>query len=170
MEYRKEQDSMGEIFIPKEAYYGAQTQRAYDNFPISGIGMPKPLIHAMALIKKFAAQTNLELKLLDEKVARAVIQAADEVFQGKFDDQFIIDVFQTGSGTSTHMNMNEVVASRANEIMTGERGCKASVHPNDHVNLGQSSNDVIPSAIHVAAMMKIKKNPATGHGDAAQDP
>ena len=157
MEYRKEQDSMGEIFIPKEAYYGAQTQRAYDNFPISGIGMPKPLIHAMALIKKFAAQTNLELKLLDEKVARAVIQAADEVFQGKFDDQFIIDVFQTGSGTSTHMNMNEVVASRANEIMTGERGCKASVHPNDHVNLGQSSNDVIPSAIHVAAMMKIKK-------------
>jgi fumarate hydratase, class II len=157
MQFRKEKDSMGEIFIPSEAYYGPQTQRAFDNFPISGMGMPKPLIHALALIKKFAAQTNLELALLDATLANTLIQAAEEVFQGKFDDEFIIDVFQTGSGTSTNMNMNEVLASRANEMITGEKGGKTPVHPNDHANLGQSSNDVIPSAIHIAAMMKIHK-------------
>ena len=157
MKYRKEQDSMGEIFIPEDAYYGAQTQRAYDNFPISGMGMPGPLIHSLALIKKFAAQTNLELKLIDASVAKAISQAAEEVFNGEFDDQFIVDVFQTGSGTSTNMNINEVIASRANEIITGKKGGKTPTHPNDHVNLGQSSNDVIPSAIHIAAMMKIHK-------------
>ncbi len=157
MQFRKEKDSMGEIFIPKEAYYGPQTQRAYDNFPISGMRMPEPLIHALALIKKFAAQVNLDLGLLDSALAQAIIQASEEVFQGKFDDEFIIDVFQTGSGTSTNMNMNEVLASRANEMITGKKGGKTPVHPNDHVNLGQSSNDVIPSAIHMAAMLKIHK-------------
>lgn len=155
MEYRKEKDSMGEILIPKEAYYGAQTQRAIENFPISGIPMPDAIINAVCLIKRFAAQTNQELGLLDENIAKAVISAAIEVEKGEFNNQFIVDVFQTGSGTSTNMNMNEVLASRANEILTKKKGGKTPVHPNDHVNLGQSSNDVIPSAIHIAAAKEI---------------
>lgn len=162
MEYREERDSMGVLMVPADAYYGAQTQRAVENFPISGMTMPGALISALARIKRSAAETNRELGLLDARLADAVIQAADDILDGRLDDQFVVDVFQTGSGTSTNMNMNEVLAGRANEILTGNRGGKSPVHPNDHVNLGQSSNDVIPTAIHVAALSEIRfsLNPA----------
>ena len=153
-DYRIEKDSMGEVKVPATAYYGAQTQRAVLNFPISGLRMPRPFIRAMGLIKKAAAETNLELGRLDPAVADAVIRAADEVIAGKLDDQFVVDVFQTGSGTSTNMNVNEVLANRAIEIRGGKIGSK-EIHPNDHVNSGQSSNDVIPTAIHVAALEQI---------------
>lgn len=156
MDYRKEKDSMGEVLIPKQAYYGAQTQRAADNFPISGIRMPGALISALALIKRFAADVNRELNLLDSDLAGPIARAAQEVYEGKFNDQFIVDIFQTGSGTSTNMNMNEVVATRANEMIAGRKQTKLPVHPNDHVNLGQSSNDVIPSALHIAALLEIR--------------
>jgi fumarate hydratase class II len=156
MKFRKEKDSLGAIDVPEGAYYGASTQRAVENFSISGLTLPLSLIYGIALIKKFAARVNTELGLLDKALADPVARAAQEVIDGKFDDQFVVDVFQTGSGTSTHMNMNEVIASRANEIITGTKGGKSPVHPNDHVNLGQSSNDVIPSAIHIAALSLIK--------------
>lgn len=155
MTYRIEQDSMGDVKVPEEAYYGAQTQRAVENFTVSGLRLPPPLIHALGLIKKHAARVNGELHLLDLELSDAIIQASREVWEGKQDAQFVVDVFQTGSGTSTNMNANEVIAGRANEILTGRRGGKSPVHPNDHVNLGQSSNDVIPSAIHVAAWLQI---------------
>jgi fumarate hydratase class II len=160
-DYRIEKDSMGEVKVPATAYYGAQTQRAVLNFPISGLRMPRPFIRAMGLIKKAAAETNLELGRLDPAVADAVIQAADEVIAGKLDDQFVVDVFQTGSGTSTNMNVNEVLANRAIEIRGGKIGSK-EIHPNDHVNSGQSSNDVIPTAIHVAALEQIEKKLCPG--------
>ncbi len=153
-DYRIEKDSMGEMQVPAGAYYGAQTQRAVLNFPISGLRFPRPFIRAMGLIKKAAAETNLELGLLDEAVAKAIMQAADEVIEGKLDDQFVVDVFQTGSGTSTNMNTNEVIANRAAELKGGRIGSK-EIHPNDHVNRGQSSNDVIPTAIHVSALEEI---------------
>jgi len=155
MEYRKEQDSMGIVNVPENAYYGSQTQRAVDNFPVSGLRLPTALIHALALIKKYAARVNDTLGLLDAQLAQAIAQAAQDVMDGRFDDQFVVDVFQTGSGTSTNMNMNEVVASRANEILTGKKGGRSPVHPNDHVNMGQSSNDVIPSVIHIAALTRL---------------
>jgi len=155
MEYRKEQDSMGIVNVPENAYYGSQTQRAVDNFPVSGLRLPAALIHALALIKKYAARVNDTLGLLDAQLAQAIAQAAQDVMDGRFDDQFVVDVFQTGSGTSTNMNMNEVVASRANEILTGKKGGRSPVHPNDHVNMGQSSNDVIPSVIHIAALTRL---------------
>jgi len=150
MEYRIEKDSMGELKVPADAYYGAQTARAVENFPISGLRFPRPFIKAMGAIKYAAAEVNLELGNLDERRAKAIMQAADEVMEGKLDDQFVVDIFQTGSGTSTNMNTNEVIAGRANEILTGKRGGKDPVHPNDHVNFGQSSNDTIPTAIHVS--------------------
>jgi len=153
-EYREEVDSMGIVQVPASAYYGSQTQRARDNFPISGLMMPISLLRALALIKQCAAETNRELGLLAAEPAGAIIEAAREVVDGRHDDQFVVDVFQTGSGTSTNMNMNEVIASRANEMLTGKRGGRTPVHPNDHVNLGQSSNDGIPSAIHMAALME----------------
>ena len=152
MKYREENDSMGTVKVPADAYYGSQTQRAADNFPISGITFPSVFIQSLALVKKSAARVNGDLGVLDKKLATAISQAASEVMDGKYDDQFVLDIFQTGSGTSTNMNMNEVVASRANEILTGEKGGKSPVHPNDHVNLGQSSNDVIPSVIHISAL------------------
>ena len=155
MKYREEKDSMGTLKVPADAYYGSQTQRAADNFPISGIRFPPEFIQTLALIKKSAAEVNGDLGLLDKKFAAAISQAASEVLDGNYDDQFVLDVFQTGSGTSTNMNMNEVLASRANEILTGEKGGKSPVHPNDHVNLGQSSNDVIPSVIHISALRLI---------------
>ncbi|MBL0712491.1 MAG: aspartate ammonia-lyase, partial [Desulfosarcina sp.] len=155
--YRDEKDSMGVVQVPEAAYYGAQTQRAVENFPISGLVLPRAFIRALALIKKAAAEVNAELGLLEKDVAEAIAQAAEEVIQGRLDDQFVVDVFQTGSGTSTNMNMNEVLASRANEILTGQKGCQAPVHPNDHVNRGQSSNDVIPSTIHLAAHMQLRQ-------------
>ena len=150
--FRKETDSLGTVQVPEEAYYGPQTQRAVDNFPISGLVFPPAFIHALARIKKNAAQVNANLGLIEKDKSQAISQAAQEILEGKLNDQFVVDIFQTGSGTSTNMNMNEVLASRANELITGKRGGKTPVHPNDHVNLGQSSNDVIPSALHIAAM------------------
>src|SRR6266849_3515218 len=146
---RIERDSMGEVEVPADAYYGASTQRAVLNFPISGQPFPRRFIRALGLIKKTAAQTNGELGLLSQKKARAIVKAAQEVVDGKLDDQFPIDIYQTGSGTSTNTNANEVIANRATEILGGKRGSKL-VHPNDHVNLCQSSNDVIPTAIQVS--------------------
>ena len=149
---------MGTVRVPINAYYGSQTQRAVDNFPISGLRMPPHFIHNLALLKRCAASVNKGLGLLDANLARAIESAASETQEGRFDDQFPIDVFQTGSGTSTNMNMNEVLASRANEILTGKKGGRSPVHPNDHVNMGQSSNDVIPSVIHLSARIRIHED------------
>ncbi len=154
-EYRIERDSLGEVRVPASAYWGAQTQRALENFPISGIRFPRVFIQALGLIKYAAAKVNHELGLLDETRAKAIMQAAEEVAAGKWDDHFPLDIFQTGSGTSTNMNANEVIANRANEILGQPLGTKSPVHPNDHVNMGQSSNDVIPTAIHVAAYLEV---------------
>ena len=160
---RIERDTMGELEVPAQAYYGVQTARAVLNFPISGIRFSRSLIRAMGLIKWAAAVVNASLNLLDKEVAEAIQTAAWEVVEGKWDDEFPVDIFQTGSGTSTNMNANEVIANRAAELLGGARGSKL-VHPNDHVNVGQSSNDVIPTAIHVAAveMMQRQLLPALG--------
>jgi fumarate hydratase class II len=156
MKFREENDTMGTVRVPEDAYYGSQTQRAVDNFPISGILLPTEFIRSLAMIKKFAAQINFELELLEKSKAEAIAQAAAEVIAGKFGDQFVVDVFQTGSGTSTNMNMNEVLATRGNEILTGQKAMKVPIHPNDHVNMGQSSNDVIPTTLHLAVLTSIK--------------
>jgi len=153
--FRDEADSMGKMQVPAEAYYGAQTARAVENFPISGLRFSRAFIRALSLIKKHGAATNAELGLLDARLAGAIVQAAQEAADGSLDAQFVVDVFQTGSGTSTNMNANEVIANRAAEILGGRRGDR-SVHPNDHVNLGQSSNDVIPTTIHLAALAGIE--------------
>jgi fumarate hydratase, class II len=153
-DFRIEADSMGEMKVPSSAYYGAQTARAVENFPISNLRFSRQFIKALGLIKKHAAATNAGLGYVPAKVAQAVQQAAQEVIEGKWDHQFVVDIFQTGSGTSTNMNTNEVIANRAIEILGGKRGDK-SVHPNDHVNCGQSSNDVIPTAIHIATLDSI---------------
>ncbi len=170
-EFRTEHDSMGEVRVPAKAYYGAQTQRAIENFPISGEVLPAELIHALGLVKYAAAVANRDLgKLtgsgknpLHDKQVDALLQACQEVAAGKFDDQFPLDVFQTGSGTSSNMNANEVIANRAIEITGGDRFAeKKPIHPNDHVNMGQSTNDMFPTAIHVAVAVAIKDllNPA----------
>lgn len=156
--YRTEVDSLGEVQVPDSAYYGAQTQRAVENFSISGKRMPREFIRALGIIKWAAAETNIELGHLNQTIGNAIAQAAQEVIEGAFDHDFVVDVYQTGSGTSTNMNANEIIASRANEILGGKRGSKTPAHPNDHVNKSQSSNDVIPSAIHVAALEAIEKN------------
>ncbi|MBI4570882.1 MAG: class II fumarate hydratase [Chloroflexi bacterium] len=153
---RTERDSMGPMEVPAGAYYGASTQRAVLNFPISGLRFPRAFIRVLGLIKQAAARANAGLGLLDSKLAAAIEQAAREVAVGKLDEQFVVDIFQTGSGTSTNMNANEMIANRAAEILGAKRGAKA-VHPNDHVNLGQSSNDVIPTAIHLAALEQIER-------------
>jgi fumarate hydratase class II len=155
--YRLERDSMGEVKVPANAYYGAQTQRAVENFPVSGIRFPRDFIQALGMIKLCAARVNLDLGLLDRKIAEAIIQAAQEVVEGKLDGEFVLDIFQTGSGTSTNMNANEVISNRAIELLGGQIGSKSPVHPNDHVNLGQSSNDVIPTAIHLAALQVVER-------------
>ncbi len=147
---------MGEMEVPADAYYGASTQRAVLNFPISGQPFPRRLIRALGIVKRAAAQTNQELGLLPRRKARAIAAAAQEVIDGKLDEQFPIDIYQTGSGTSSNTNANEVIANRANELLGGERGSKL-VHPNDHVNLCQSSNDVIPTAIQLASALAIKE-------------
>ncbi len=152
--YRVESDSMGKMKVPTDAYYGAQTARAVENFPVSGRTLPREFIRAMGLVKLAAAQTNAELGFLKKNTARAIARAAQEVVDGKLDDHFVVDVFQTGSGTSTNMNTNEVIANRAAEMLRG----KTSVHPNDHVNMGQSSNDVIPTAMHVSSLEAIEKD------------
>ena len=148
---------MGTVMVPEAAYYGPQTQRAADNFPIGDLRLQVSFIRALALLKKCAARVNLDLGLLDSKRADAIVSSAQEVIDGRFDDQFVVNLFQTGSGTSTNMNMNEVVACRANEILSGKKSGKSPVHPNDHVNSGQSSNDVIPSVIHIAALLSIRE-------------
>ena len=155
---------MGELEVPSDRYYGAQTMRAVLNFPISDLRFPRAFIHALGLIKLAAANVNEELGLLDTKLADAVSQAAREVMDGGLDGEFVVDIFQTGSGTSTNMNANEVIANRAIEILGGTIGSRDPVHPNDHVNIGQSSNDVIPTAIHVAAASSIQGDliPALG--------
>ena len=156
-DYRTEEDSLGEVQVPADAYWGAQTQRAVENFPISGIGFSRRFIRALGVVKKAAAQANRDLGLVDDDTAAAIVAAAEEVIAGDHDDQFPVDVFQTGSGTSSNMNANEVIANRAAEIAGAAVGDRV-VHPNDHVNYGQSSNDVIPTAMHVAALEAVEKD------------
>ena len=150
MHKRSESDSMGQVFLPEQSWYGAQTQRAVENFGVSPFRLPLEFIRALALVKKAAAITNKGLGLLEDELADAVTVAADEVIAGGLKDQFPVDVFQTGSATSTNMNMNEVLANRANVALGSQKGTRSPVHPNDHVNKGQSSNDVIPTALHIA--------------------
>ncbi|MDX1642097.1 MAG: class II fumarate hydratase [Balneolaceae bacterium] len=152
-DYRIEKDSMGEVKVPADAYYGAQTQRAFENFPISNIRFSSDFISALGRVKKAAALVNTDLELLDEDVSEAIQKASQEVVDNKFDDDFVLDIFQTGSGTSTNMNANEIIAKRANEL---KEGTDVNIHPNDHVNFGQSSNDVIPTTIRVSAALSVK--------------
>ncbi|XGI84589.1 class II fumarate hydratase [Halorutilales archaeon Cl-col2-1] len=154
-DYRIERDSMGEVEVPEDALYGAQTQRAIDNFPVSDLRFGRRFIRSIGIVKKSAAETNVELGLLDDDKAEAIREACDEVIEGEHDDEFPVDIFQTGSGTSTNMNANEVIANRAIEIRGGDKGTR-SVHPNDDVNMGQSSNDVIPTSIHIAVLTAIE--------------
>jgi fumarate hydratase class II len=156
--YRIETDSLGKVKVPTSAYYGAQTQRAMENFPISGKHMPREFIRAMGIIKYAAAEANISLGLLDKKIGQSIVRAAKEIVDAKFDHDFVVDVYQTGSGTSTNMNTNEIIANRAIELLGGRIGSKIPIHPNDHVNKCQSSNDVIPSAIHISALESIEKN------------
>jgi fumarate hydratase class II len=164
-EIRIERDSMGEIEVPSRVYYGAQTERARRNFPVSGLPFPPRFIAALAMIKAEAAAVNADLGILDPEVAAAIRQAASEVAAGRHEADFPLDVFQTGSGTSTNMNVNEVIANRAIELLGGEVGSRTPVHPNDQVNAGQSSNDAIPTAIHVSAFVAIAEDlePALEH-------
>ena len=155
--YRIERDSMGPVRVPKEAYYGAQTQRAVENFPVSGWRFGREFLYVLGLIKHASAKVNLELGLLKKRSAKAIAQASEEVMEGRWDEQFPVDIFQTGSGTSTNMNANEVIANRANEILGGKKGIYRPVHPNDHVNRGQSTNDVFPSAVHVASIILLRQ-------------
>ena len=156
-DHRTESDSLGEIEVPADAYWGAQTQRAIENFPVSDDRFGRRFVRALGVVKKSAARANVDLGLLPEETADAIVNAAEEVIRGDHDDQFPVDVFQTGSGTSTNMNANEVIANRASEIM-GEAIGSQTVHPNDDVNYGQSSNDVIPTAMHVAALEAVEND------------
>src|SRR5215470_5842093 len=162
---RIETDTFGKIEVPSDRYWGAQTERSRQNFRIGTQRMPLPLIHALALVKRVAAEVNHDLGLVDRRRARAIIRAADEVMAGKFDDHFPLVVWQTGSGTQSNMNVNEVIANRANELLGGKLGAKAPVHPNDHVNMSQSSNDSFPTAMHIAAAQVITHDllPALAH-------
>lgn len=152
MNQRMEKDSLGEKPVPADAYYGIQTQRAVENYPISGYRADALLIRSIGYIKKAAALANAELKLVPQKIADAVVKAADEVIAGKLNDQFVVDVYQAGAGVSFHMNANEVIANRATEILGGKRGEYSAVHPNDHVNFGQSTNDVFPTSMRLASL------------------
>jgi fumarate hydratase class II len=154
--HRVERDSMGEVEVPRDALFGAQTRRALDNFPISDLRKPRRFVEALGAIKLEAAVVNHELGLLDEEEKDAIVEAAEEVVDGRLDRAFVLDVFQTGSGTSTNMNANEVISNRAIQVLGGNLGSKSPVHPNDHVNMGQSSNDVIPTAIHLSALISIE--------------
>jgi fumarate hydratase class II len=153
---RTESDSFGNIEVASNVYWGAQTQRSLQNFKIGGETMPKPLIHALGTLKRSAAVVNMKLGVLDKTIGDAMVKAATEVMEGKLDDHFPLVVWQTGSGTQTNMNANEVISNRAIEMMGGEMGSKKPVHPNDHVNMGQSSNDSYPTAMHIAAAMEVK--------------
>ncbi|MDA8170345.1 MAG: class II fumarate hydratase [Nitrospiraceae bacterium] len=156
---RTETDTLGRVNVPRDAYWGAQTQRAIENFPPCGMKFPPVLFHALGYIKLACAMVNADIGLLDKRLAGAIIRASGMVARGRLDDQFPVGIFQTGSGTSTNMNANEVIATRANEILSGRkmRNTKHPVHPNDHVNMGQSSNDVIPSAIHLASLILLNE-------------
>ncbi len=156
--HRVESDSMGEVEVPRDALFGAQTSRALDNFPVSDLRKPRRFVQALAAIKLEAANVNHELGLLEEEIKDAIVQAGEEIVDGHHDSAFVVDVFQTGSGTSTNMNANEVLSNRAVQILGGELGSKDPVHPNDHVNMGQSSNDVFPTAIHLSALVSIKED------------
>src|ERR1700716_501410 len=149
---RAETDTFGPIDVPADRYWGAQTERSRQNFRIGHDRMPMPIIRALGIVKLASAETNRELGLLDQRRARAIVRAAREVIDGKLDDHFPLVVWQTGSGTQTNMNLNEVIANRANEMLGGELGAKKPVHPNDHVNMSQSSNDSFPTAMHIAAV------------------
>jgi fumarate hydratase class II len=169
---RTERDSMGDIAVPAARYWGAQTERSRQNFRIGDAvaeRMPLPLVHALAAVKRAAARTNMALRVLDAKLGKAIIAAADEIIAGKLDDEFPLIVWQTGSGTQTNMNVNEVLANRANEMLGSPLGTRQPIHPNDHVNLGQSSNDSFPTAMHVAAIVELHRRllPALKHLQAA---
>jgi fumarate hydratase, class II len=162
---RTETDSFGPIEVADDRYWGAQTERSRNNFKIGEERIPLPIIRALAIVKRAAAETNLALGSLDARRAKAIVQAAQEIVDGKLDDHFPLSVWQTGSGTQTNMNVNEVIASRANEMLGGKRGGKSPIHPNDHVNMSQSSNDSFPTAMHIAAVMEIQQRllPALAH-------
>ena len=149
--FRIESDSMGQMKVPKDALYAAQTARAIDNFPISNLRFKRPFISALGIIKFASAKVNAQLGLISKSVSKSIMKAADEVIEGKYDDQFVVDIFQTGSGTSSNMNANEVISTLANKYHKG----KYLIHPNDHVNLGQSSNDVIPTAMHISCNLLV---------------
>jgi fumarate hydratase class II len=157
-DYRIEKDSMGEVHVPSQALWGAQTQRAVENFPISGRPIPPRMVHAFGRVKRATAIVNLERGALEAQIAKAIVTAATEVAEGKLDAQFPVDVFQTGSGTSSNMNANEVIANRAIQLLGGVIGSKTPVHPNDHVNKGQSSNDVVPTVIHLASLEAFRQD------------
>src|ERR1700726_4361188 len=154
---REEKDSLGPKQIPANVYYGIQTARAVENYPISGMRAHSTLIRAFGMVKEAAAEANRELGLIDEKIANAIIQAAKEVAQGKWDREFVVDVFQAGAGVSFHMNTNEVIANRAIEILGGTLGDYSKAHPNDHVNYGQSTNDVFPTGMRLATLLELEK-------------
>jgi aspartate ammonia-lyase len=170
MKYRVERDSLGDVKVPETAYYGAHTQRAVENFPISGLSAPPELVVATVQIKKAAAQANGALGRLDPRIAHAIVRAAGEILSGKLREHFVVDVYQAGAGTSHNMNTNEVLANRASEILGGKRGEYTVVHPNDHVNMGQSTNDVFPTAMRLAllAMADALSEAATGLGESLQ--
>src|SRR5437762_10770301 len=153
MKYRTERDPLGELKVPADAYYGIQTVRAVDNFPISGLRAPADLVTATILVKKGAAEANAALGRLDHAIARAIASACDEIVAGRLRDQFVVDVYQAGAGTSHNMNANEVLANRAAEMLGEPRGTYTRVHPNDHVNMGQSTNDVFPTATRLALLL-----------------
>src|ERR1700751_527930 len=155
---RTETDSFGPIDVPADRYWGAQTERSRQNFRIGKDRMPIEIVHALGIVKLAAAETNRELGFLDQRRARAIARAAREVIEGKLDDHFPLVVWQTGSGTQTNMNLNEVIANRANELLGGELGAKKPVHPNDQVNMSQSSNDSFPTAMHIAAAIALTSN------------
>jgi fumarate hydratase, class II len=169
MKTRTETDSFGPIEVPADRYWGAQTERSRNNFRIGDGRMPRPLIKALAIVKRAAAEANLELKSLDARRAKAIMAAAQDIIDGKLDDEFPLSVYQTGSGTQSNMNVNEVIANRANERLGGALGAKAPIHPNDHVNMSQSSNDSFPTAMHIAAVQEISQRliPALTHLHAA---
>ncbi|MEE8640413.1 MAG: class II fumarate hydratase, partial [bacterium] len=155
--YRTERDTLGEVKVPRDAYWGAQTQRAVENFPISGLRLPPAFVVAQAVIKRAAAKANVELGALDEKVGGALVAAAEEVMAGRWLEQFVVDVFQAGAGTSQNMNANEVLANRAEEILGGKLGEYETVHPNDHANMAQSTNDTFHAAIHISAFVAVRE-------------
>src|ERR1700679_2949576 len=166
---RTETDSFGPIEVPADRYWAAQTQRSLQNFKIGWEKQPLPVVRALGVVKRAAAEVNMALGRLDPKLGDAIVAAAQEIIDGKLDDHFPLSVWQTGSGTQTNMNVNEVIASRANEMLGGERGGKSPIHPNDHVNMSQSSNDSFPTAMHIAAVMEIQARllPALAHLQAA---